>query len=93
MVAMIRDNHGSTVPRSLWDIGDYEEAVDWYEERVTELEAQVRWLRDYAISKACEVRQLKFGEIPTEHEIRFIIGGIDGNIAVAGDRAKAAIDD
>jgi hypothetical protein len=61
--------------------------------RLAEREAQVRWLRDYAIIKTIEAHQLKFGEIPTRHEIGFITGAIDGNMAIAADRAKGNVDD
>lgn len=61
-------------------------------ERITELEAQVRWLRDYAISKASEVHQMKVGAMPAHHELGVIIGGIDGNMAIAAERAKRGTD-
>ena len=50
------------------------------------LRAQVRWLRDALINESVHRRYAK-GDPVTQDEIRFIIGGIDGNMAVAADRA------
>lgn len=59
---------------------------------ILRLEVANTYLRDYAISKAIEVRQASSasGVSLSREEIGYIIGGIDGNVAVAMDRATIA---
>ena len=51
------------------------------------LRAQVRWLRDALINETIRYRKRALGAMPTNEQIHVIIGGIDGNMAVAADRA------
>ena len=58
------------------------------DERIIRLEAQVRYLRGYAISLRGELMTaMNGGNVPTVEQTRRIIDGIDGNTEVAGHEA------
>lgn len=58
------------------------------EQRIAELEAGMKWLRDYAIGGAIALHTAQHdGELSNER-VEQIIGGIDGDIAVAMGRVK-----
>lgn len=83
----IKDEHARQRAERRYDID--RQRID----RIAELEAQVRWLRDYAINETIRARQTTHGGPLRSEHIRSIIGAIDGNMAVAADRAKGNADD
>lgn len=67
----------------------HEQRIAELEAQVTRLEAGMTWLRDYAIGGAIALHTAQHdGELSNER-VEQIIGGIEGNIAVAMDRASA----
>lgn len=69
------------------------ERIAALEQQVTRLEAGMTWLRDYAIGGAIALHTAQHdGELSNER-VEQIIGGIEGNIAVAMDRASAKGED
>lgn len=63
------------------------------EDENARLRAQVKYLRGYAIYTRAALYKFEHGAHPTDEQYEAITGAIDGNMAVAADRAVKGDDD